>query len=76
MEPITISSTTTSINPDIANDLMEDDDLNLQSLSESEASDIEEIPSKVPRGRAKSGRIWKHIVTSKYSLLEKMREMP
>ena len=65
MEQTTISQPTTSINRDLASDLMEDDDLNLQSLSESEASDIEAQPSKVPRGRAKSGRIWKHVVTSK-----------
>ena len=65
MEQATISQPTTSINRDLVSDLMEGDDLNLQSLSESEASDIEARPSQIPRGRAKSGRIWKHVVTSK-----------
>lgn len=46
----------------------EDDDLNLISYSESDGSDVEVRPArKVPRGRAKSGRIWKHTVTPKYT---------
>lgn len=58
------NSQPSSISPGTAIELIEDDSLSLYSLSESDVSDVEVRPSQqIPRGRAKSGRIWKHSVS-------------